>query len=181
MALGTTEKHLSRELAGQASDSGGGPKASGAALAEMTAIRSQMADLRTLLGTCLEPAGTARIHGRSSPECPTVVEHALYLRDLLHAAADRLERLTADARPVHVRLMNCEPVAGYHRWTAEQLLVGVGAEAERLGRLTQELLTTNSVPVAVQQGLQSIAADLLLHVVEDGEEHLRRAEKDVDA
>jgi hypothetical protein len=154
---------------------------SGSLLPEMAAIRSQMADLRTLLGVWAEPGGADRVRRRCQPGSPTVIEQVIYLRDLLHATADRLERLVVDAHPVQIAVASCEPTAGYHRWSPEALLPIVAAETDRLTRLTQEMATTDELSPRTRQGLQTITKELLGSAFGDGEQHIRQAERSIES
>jgi len=153
---------------------------SGPILPEMAAIRSQMVDVRTLLGVWGEPGGEDRVRRRCQPGSPTVIEQVIYLRDLLHATADRLERLVVDAHPVHIAVATCEPSAGYHRWTPEALLPIIAAEIDRLTRLTQELAATDELTPRTRQGLQTITKELLGSAFGDGEQHIRQAERSIE-
>jgi hypothetical protein len=146
---------------------------------EITAMRSVTTALQTLLNSCAQSDMENPLQRRSEPERWTVIEHAIYVRDLLRATAERLERLAADAQPVHVQPMHCEPIGGYHRWDAEALAPVLGAEAERLVRLTRELATTDRVPPETRHGLESIAAQLLRDACKDGAEHIKQAESSV--
>ncbi len=144
------------------------------ALPEIAAIRSLMSTLQRLLG---------RVAGEReyAPLSPAASEHILYIRDLLHATADRLERLSTDASPVRVQPLCCTPVAGSQRWNPEELLPVLSAEVERLARTAQEIATSERLSTATRRALEPITTEFLHNAYHDGAEHLKEAESAMGA
>jgi hypothetical protein len=176
MALGITEeKRLSSARESRPSDVMTLP-ASLSPIAEMNAVRSLIVHFRELLGISAEQGPADPMHRRLGPSAASVLEHTLYLRDLLHAAAERLERLADDVRPVQVQLPTCKPIAGYHQWSREELLRDLSAGLEHLDRVADEVATDERLHPNVRQAIQSITAEILHNAVLDGEDHRRQAE-----
>ena len=137
------------------------------------AVRALPERFRWLVNASVDPAGLER---RPAPDAATAMEHLACVRDLLHSASDRLERLAADSRLVEGGLAHCERIGGYHGWDPEVVLAVLGAEAERMARIAEGLASDERLPVASRRGLALIAAELVDHLVRESEEHFRQAE-----
>lgn len=141
------------------------------------AVRSMPDQFRTLFDSASADASRMdRSTQRPDPKSPSAVEHVLCLRDIIEATAERLERLSRDARPVCPRAHRYGPVAGYHRWDPEELLRTLATEAERLARVAEELSSSEAFPVEVRLGMESIAGELLRHVLRYAAAELGEAE-----
>jgi len=138
-----------------------------------TAVRGLPERFRWLMNASADPTGLER---RPDPDAATAMEHLGCVRDLLHSAGDRLERLAADSRLVEGRLVRCERIGGCHAWDPEVVLAVLGAEAERVARIAGGLASDERLPVACRRGLSLIAAELVDHLVREGEEHFRQAQ-----
>ena len=140
---------------------------------EVAALHSMSEHVRAVFGSSSDQrAFTARRKDGS----PTGLEQAMWVRELLHATAARVERLAKDARPVHLALHSCEPIAGYYRWSSEDLAASIAAEADHLASLTRELGRREDLAPESRHALLMLAAQFLADAVRKGEEHVRQAE-----
>ena len=138
-----------------------------------TAVRSLPERFRSVVNRSDDLADIRR---RPQVGAATAMEHLLCVGDLLRQVGDRLEQLSADARPLKGRLNRCERIGGYHAWDPEMVLAVFRSEAERVGRIGRELAGDQRLPEACRRGLALIAAELVERLVRESDEHLQEAE-----
>jgi hypothetical protein len=143
--------------------------------AAVLSLRSLPERLRAIVAG---PAAGERCRQHPSP---TLIEHAMYVRDLLAATASRLEHLADDVRPARTTHPRCEPVAGYHRWDPDALVADLVAEAEHVRRVTDRMAAAPQLSAAARAALSWLVADLLNQAMHDGAEELRQAEVEARA
>lgn len=128
---------------------------------DVAAVRSLSADCTALLGTYGQQGSVGQFSQHPDTGCTSPLEHVIYLSDLLHATKARIERLVSDARPVHVTVPRCDLVAGYHRWSPNDLVASVTSDSESLVRLAVDVAVNEQLSEEVSGGLAAIISPLL--------------------
>lgn len=175
--------HQAPAAPGPAGRTAGGTEATnitGVFVARLGALTDQVIDLlgHSLPDETPQPPWSVQ---RLGPDAPTALERAMFVRDLFHESAGRLERLINDLRPLETRCRTYQPTAAYHRWDPDDLVRSLSAESVRLARIASRLVTEtpSDLSASAREGVLVLIADLLANAVAGVREQLADATHDL--
>ncbi|MFN2504952.1 MAG: hypothetical protein ABR540_12145 [Acidimicrobiales bacterium] len=114
---------------------------------------------------------------RADPAELAALEEAARTRDVLGAAAQRVERLLEDSRPVSDAVPPGGPRRGPTEWDPEVVLEIMDTNAERVARLVGAIPESAGDRVGVREGLESITHEIVNEAASEGERSLRNSER----
>ena len=143
---------------------------------------TQLRDIPQRYREALTPQdGSEATSSRRRSPAPEAVEEAAHTRDLLDAAARRVQRLVEDTKPLPDPGSNTPPKRGPPDLDAEVVLDVLDANAERLAQLVEGVPdeAADRAP-GVQEGLRSISGELVSEAVTESERRLRDTQRKLE-